>query len=106
MARNLNLTALAGALVALPLLAASPLLAQGKHTDSTGYPKSPNGTPATSDMGKPVDPKADPAAKPDAPGKASEKTEQKTGTPSTAYPDAPGGSPATSDGGKPVEPKP
>ena len=117
MARLIRLTALAGALVALPLVAANPVLAKHKHghkahgtkekVDSSAYPKSPGGTPATSDDGKPVEPKADASSKPNAPAKAStESAPSKTGTPSTAYPGAPGGGPAAADGGKPVQPKP
>lgn len=118
MARLVHVAPIAGALLALPLLAAGPALARHKHhghkghaaqenVNSAAYPRAPGGMPAASDHGKPVMPKADPAAKPGPPAKAStEQAPAKTSVPSTAYPDAPGGTPAAGDGGKPITPKP
>ena len=106
--------AFAGALIALPLVAAGPALAKHHHkekaesakekVDTTAYPTAPGGMPAAGDKGKPVEPKADAGAKPGPSGKAStEGTAEKIGTPTTAYPGAPGGTPSAGDGGKPVK---
>ena len=101
------------ALAALLILATRPALADGappakeggSKVDSTAYPKSPGGTPAADDKGKPVEPKSDAAAKPEPASKAAtEGAPASIGTPSTAYPGAPTNAPAASDGGKPVKP--
>ena len=103
----------AGALMALPLLSTLSALADdasagkdsGSKVDSTAYPKSPSGTPAADDKGKPVEAKGDSTAKPDSASKAgTEGAPASTATPSTAYPGAPTNAPAAGDGGKPVKP--